>query len=68
MTKPHESHWLHEKRVLRYFKGTYNYEIEFTYNCDVELTGYPDAYWVGDVDDIRPTTCYVFKLGSSVFS
>jgi hypothetical protein len=46
MAKPHESHWLATKRVLRYLKGTANFGIKYTNEFDVKLTGYSDSDWV----------------------
>lgn len=45
MARPHDSRFLATKRVLRYLKGSYNYGIEFTDNCDLELEGYSNSYW-----------------------
>lgn len=42
MAKPHESHWIAAKRVLRYLKGTINFGIEYTNACNVELTSHSD--------------------------
>ena len=64
MNKPHESHSLATKRVLCYLKGTYNYGIEFANHCDVELGGYPNSDWAGDVDDRKSTSGYIFNIGS----
>ena len=68
MDKPNESHWLDAKRVLGCSKGTYNYGIEFTNNCNVELIWYSNPDWEGDVDDMRSTIGYVFNLGSGSIS
>ena len=35
MAKPLESHWIAAKKVLRYLKGTVNFGIMYTNNCDV---------------------------------
>ena len=45
-----KSHWMAEKRVLRYLKATIGYRI--TYRRDQEnLRGFTDSDWAGDVDD-----------------
>jgi hypothetical protein len=56
MVKPHESHWNAAKEVLRYLKGTLDYGIKYTDASDVELTGYLDFDWAGNLDDQRSTT------------
>ena len=37
-------------------------------NCDVELTGYSDSDWVGDIDDRKSTLGYAFNIGSRIMS
>ena len=68
MAKPHESHWNAAKAVLRYLKGTLDYGIKYTDASDVELTGYSDSDWAGNLDDRRSTTGYAFSIGSGVVS
>ena len=68
MAKPHESHWNAAKVVLRYLKGTLDYGIKYTDASDVELTGYSDSDWAGNLDDRRSTTGYAFNIGSGVVS
>jgi hypothetical protein len=68
MAKPHESHWNATKAVLRYLKGTLDYGIKYTDASDVELTGYSDSDWAGNLDDRRSTTGYAFGIGSGVVS
>ena len=55
MAKPLEIHWVAAKKVLRYLKGTINFGIMYTDNCDVELTGYSDSDWSGNPDDMKST-------------
>jgi hypothetical protein len=66
MEKPQESHWNATKVVLRYLKGTLDYDIKYIDTSDVELTSYLDSDWVGNPDDQRSTTRYVFGIGSEV--
>ena len=68
MEKPHESHWNAAKAVLGYLKGTLDYGIKYTDASDVELTGYSDSDWAGNLDDRRSTTRYAFSIGSEVVS
>ena len=51
MVKPHEIHWNATKAILRYFKGTLDYDIKYTNASDVELTGYSDFDWTDNLDD-----------------
>ena len=68
MAKPHEIHWNEAKAVLRYLKGTLDYGIKYTDASNVELTGYSDFDWAGNLDDRRSTTGYAFSIGSGVVS
>ena len=56
MAKPHESHWIAAKRVLRYLKGTINFGIEYTNACNVELTGHSDSDLAGNPNNRKSTT------------
>ena len=40
MSKPLESHWIVDKGILRYLRGTLDYGIIYTDSCDVKLTGF----------------------------
>ena len=56
------------KKVLRYLKGTINFGIMYTDNCDVELTGYSDSNWDENPDDRKSTSGYAFNIGIGVVS
>lgn len=80
---PGERHWAAVKRILRYVKGTLNYELclspqDMTLTgttCDrtspvngpLKLSGNVDADWAGS-DEAKSTTGYVFYLGSALIS
>ena len=68
MAKPLEIHWIATKKVLRYLKGTVNFDIMYTNNCDVELTGYSDSNWAGNTDDRKSTSGYEFNIGIGIVS
>ena len=68
MPKPLESHWVAAKKVLRYLKGTVNFGIMYTDNCDVELTSYSNSDWDGNRDDRKSTSRYAFNIGTRVVS
>ena len=40
----------------------------YTDDCDVELTGYSDADWAGNLDDRKSTSGYAFNKGTWVVS
>ena len=68
MVKPLKIHWNAAKAILGYLKGTLDYGIKYTNASDVELTGYSDSNWAGNLDDRRSTTRYAFNIGSWVVS
>lgn len=54
---------IYAKHVLRYLKGTVDYELCFKKNEeDLKLIGFSDADWASSVEDRRSTTGYCFSL------
>jgi hypothetical protein len=60
-------HWHALERVMHYLKGTANYEIHYFGNSKV-LEGYSDSNWISDVDGIKATRRYAFKLRGGTVS
>lgn len=58
-----EMHFQAAKRIIRYIKGTVNYDIKFSHLRSFILHGYSDSDWVGFVDDMKSTTVYCFSFG-----
>ena len=52
------------KRVLRYVKGTLDFNILYSRRKDLRLSGYTDSYWEDSIDDRKSTSGYVFSLGT----
>lgn len=67
MSKPTTVHWIAAKSVLRYLAGTTDYGITFG-GGDINVRGYCDADYAGDVDTRRSTTGYVFMLNGGAIS
>jgi len=63
-----KTHFQAAKRIFRYIKGTIDYEIRFSHVEKLNLHGYSDSDWVGNIDDMRSTSGYCFNFGSGVFS
>ncbi|XP_021991619.1 secreted RxLR effector protein 161-like [Helianthus annuus] len=68
MQNPHKPHVYVVRRVLKYVKGTMDYEVEFKKEHNIELTLYCNADYAGDPSTRRSTTCFVFLVGNSVVS
>ena len=62
-SKPLQSHWVAIKLVLRYIRGTLDYELCYKKCTDgLALIGYSDADWASSEDDRRSTSGYCFSL------
>jgi len=70
MANPTTVHWQAAKGVLRYLAATADYGITFGGSgpSDLELFGYCDSDYAGDLDTRRSTTGYVFSLNGGAIS
>eukprot|EP00253_Pinus_taeda_P006104 PITA_06104 len=66
MSKPGKEHWRAVKRVFRYLRGTSDYGLCYQgrpgLNRVLEIHGFVDADWAGDLDQRIFTSGYVFNL------
>jgi hypothetical protein len=66
MSKPGKEHWTTVKRVFRYLRGTTSYGLFYQGRSRldkvVDIHGFVDADWDGDLDCKRSTSGYVFNL------
>jgi hypothetical protein len=60
MQTPHEIHWKAAKRILRYVRGTVQFEIHYSSWGTPLLVGFTDSDWVGNPDDRKSNAGYVF--------
>ena len=68
MERPTESHLLATKRALRYVKGIVSFGIFYKKGGSEDLIGYTDSDYVGDQDDRKSTSGYVFLMSSGAIS
>ena len=72
MSKPGNEHWTVVKRVFRYLCGTTDYAICYQGKPGpdrvINVNGFVDAEWDGDLDHRRYTSGYVFNLFGGVVS
>jgi hypothetical protein len=61
-SNPGNDHRCGIDRVMRYLKGTMNYEIHYSRHLGV-LEGYSDSNWITDADELKATSGYIFTLG-----
>jgi hypothetical protein len=64
MQTPHESHWKVAERILCYVRGIVQFGIHYSSRGTPLLVDFTNSDWVGDPDDRKSTTGYVFNLGS----
>ena len=63
LSQPRQGHLTAAKHVMRYLKGTNDYELCYKKSEDgLSLIGYSDADWASSPDDRRSTTGYCFAL------
>ncbi|VVA37100.1 PREDICTED: ribonuclease H [Prunus dulcis] len=65
---PKESHLLAVKRIIRYVSGTLKYGIYYSSDSNIEIAGYSDADWVGNIDDQKSTSGGCFYLRNNMVS
>jgi hypothetical protein len=72
MSKPGKEHLTIVKRVFRYLCGTASYGLCYQGRLGldrvVDIHGFVDAYWAGDLDHRRSTSGYVFNLFGGAIS
>ena len=49
MQDPHEIHWKDVKRILHYVQGTKYFGIHYVANSPLELVGFIDSDWAGEL-------------------
>ncbi|MHB1946432.1 MAG: reverse transcriptase domain-containing protein, partial [Metallibacterium sp.] len=67
MANPTEDDWTMAKRILRYLKGTQNFNIIYS-KTNEPLIGYADSNWGGGAKDRKSTSGYVFTYGGAAIS
>ena len=66
MTQPRQVHIVVAKHVMNYLKGTVDYGLWFSVDCEFKLQGFTDSDWAGNVKDRKSTSGCCFNLGSTV--
>jgi hypothetical protein len=67
MENPGPQHWQAIKHIMRYLRGTSGWCLNYSSAGRLDLVGYCDADWAGDVDTRKSTTGYTFMVaGASV--
>ena len=66
-SNPSIEHIIAIKRVLRYLKGTRHLGITYSYNNDLNIIGYCDADYAGDIASAKSTSGYIFYIANAPF-
>lgn len=67
--KPEQQHWLALKKVLRYIKGTKDYQLIFSQNKEEKrIFGYCDSDWASDINGRRSCSGYNFMFQGATIS
>lgn len=64
---PRNEHYIAIKRVMRYIKGTLKLRIVYEKN-NMDIIGYTDVDWAGDIEKRKSTSGFIFLLGNGVVS
>ena len=62
---PGRRHWNAAKGCLRYLKGTKSEKIVVRKSEKLELTGFSESDWAGNIDNRKSTSGFCFKLNNS---
>ena len=62
---PETKHWNAAKACLRYLKGTKSEKLNYRKCNKIDLKGFLDSDWDGNLDSRKSTSGYCFKLDSS---
>ncbi|XP_037491328.1 secreted RxLR effector protein 161-like [Jatropha curcas] len=66
MHQPHTDHMEAVWRIIRYLKGTSGHVVLFKAHGHLEIKGYTDANWVGNLVDRRSTSGYFTLVGGNL--
>ncbi|XP_070664639.1 secreted RxLR effector protein 161-like [Malus domestica] len=68
MERPTEMYLNAAKRILRYVKGTINYEVFYNSQGGSDFVGFTDSDYAGDIDDRKSTSGHVFMINSGAIT
>ena len=68
LVQPRRVHLIVAKHVMRYLKGTIDFDLYYDGNHDYRLYEYRDAYWAQSISDRKSTSGRCFSLGSAMSS
>jgi transposase InsO family protein len=66
LEKPKKVHWNAVKRIFKYLKSTPNYGLLYSSDMKIEVIGYSDADYAGDITTRRSTSGSTFIIGKGI--
>ena len=67
MSKPGPMYWMAVKRIMRYLKSTLDMRLRIR-GQHINIKSYSDADWIGNVENRRSISGYVFFIGEGAVS
>ena len=67
-SNPGENHWMAVKNILKYLRRTKDLFLVFGEHSELRVTGYTDASFQTDRDDLKSQSGYVFLLNGGAVS
>ena len=67
-SNPGIEHWKIVKKTLRYLQGTKGLMLTYRRSDSLQVEGYSDSDFAGDIDDRKSTSGYVFTLAGGAIS
>ncbi|KAM4703259.1 uncharacterized protein WCC33_011859 [Rhinophrynus dorsalis] len=68
VSEPRQKDWTSIKRVMRYLKQMKDLSLKLSATGDLNLIGFVDSDWAGDLNTRKCTRGYLFKLRNSPVS
>ena len=68
MSNPGQKHWEAVKHILKYLRGTKDSRLTFGSNNSTQVEGYTNSDYVGNTDNQKSTSGYVFTYGGVAIS
>lgn len=68
LNHPTYEHWNAAKRALKYAFHTRDFCVHYNYQKKVSIVGYSDADWIGDQQDSKSTSGYIFLFNETPIS
>ena len=65
---PNEKHWTAVKRILRYIAGTKDMCLGYGGTAPLQMVGFSDSDWAGDLADRKSTSAFIFTLAGGAVS